>query len=447
MNGIKTTANTVLFGLLLAIMVVAPILDAASDDLWTSENVTGYITPTNATMKLCIGTTCNTGYEVSINTNASISNSPICTRDNGYCLGASGGTDTINNVITCDGNCTTVTETAYSNGSLATNYCTAISAGTFCLNSTAKTLTFNGTAINSSGGGGGNPFDQWLNTTNDVRFNSSNTAYGISVGLNYTDAYGEFLNDRSVFGVFSSEELGQYQSTAYVENTNSLAFDGWDNYLSMSASQSSAGFDAFWTQTDFNNSEIHFLAQGGSSTLTLTSDSSNIYIDGNEVVSLNKAMSGDINISGTVYYGALQANSPILETTDEPFVTRCTIASDGSPVVAYIGGDEKAGYKDVIERVDPKNPAWYHQACYEKRARFDLLATLQRSGAKKTILTTVTSIDPASKARTTTETTSYRAYTIADITFNTKTMQAAYDSSPEYKNSTTTTHTQPKART
>ena len=89
-------------------------------------------------------------------------------------------------------------------------------------------------------------------------------------------------------------------------------------------------------------------------------------------------VSGNANITGTVYYGALQANSPILEKTNNPFVARCTIADDGKLVVEYIHG-ENGIYSKAIEAVNPDSTVWYHKECFEKYAKFKYLDSLSNN--------------------------------------------------------------------
>ncbi|MBI1935060.1 hypothetical protein HYS31_01340 [Candidatus Woesearchaeota archaeon] len=87
---------------------------------------------------------------------------------------------------------------------------------------------------------------------------------------------------------------------------------------------------------------------------------------------------GNANITGTVYYGALQANSPVLERTAEPFVARCTIADDGKLVVEYIHYENNA-YARVIEAVNSDSISWWHRSCFEKNERFKFLDSLQNN--------------------------------------------------------------------
>jgi len=78
---------------------------------------------------------------------------------------------------------------------------------------------------------------------------------------------------------------------------------------------------------------------------------------------------GDVNISGTVYYGAITANSPILEMTHDPFVAKCTFASNGDFVVSYI--KESLGtYTQTIEKVDKNSNNWWHKDCWSKYQKF-----------------------------------------------------------------------------
>ena len=86
-------------------------------------------------------------------------------------------------------------------------------------------------------------------------------------------------------------------------------------------------------------------------------------------------VSGNANITGTVYYGALQANSPVLERTAEPFVAKCTIADDGKLVVEYIH-NEAGVYSRVIEAVNSDSSNWWHRSCFEKNERFKYLDSL-----------------------------------------------------------------------
>lgn len=79
----KQNANTILLVIIIFVFLAAVLTGAV--DLWTNEDVPGYITPLNATDKLCIGTACWNAYEVSIEHNASIAGSPICTPANNYC--------------------------------------------------------------------------------------------------------------------------------------------------------------------------------------------------------------------------------------------------------------------------------------------------------------------------------------------------------------------------
>ncbi|MBI2207997.1 hypothetical protein HYU50_00720 [Candidatus Woesearchaeota archaeon] len=92
-------------------------------------------------------------------------------------------------------------------------------------------------------------------------------------------------------------------------------------------------------------------------------------------------VAGNANITGTVYYGALQANSPVLERTAEPFVAKCTIADDGKLVVEYIH-NEAGAYSRVIEAVNPDSSSWHHRSCFEKNGKFDYLDSLLSSGIK-----------------------------------------------------------------
>ncbi|MEK6983047.1 MAG: hypothetical protein AABX33_00605, partial [Nanoarchaeota archaeon] len=92
-------------------------------------------------------------------------------------------------------------------------------------------------------------------------------------------------------------------------------------------------------------------------------------------------VAGNANITGTVYYGALQANSPVLERTTEPFVARCTIADDGKLAVEYVHG-EAGTYSRVIEAVSPDNPSWWHRSCFEKSEKFKFLDNLLKNDIK-----------------------------------------------------------------
>lgn len=134
-----------------------------------------------------------------------------------------------------------------------------------------------------------------------------------------------------------------------------------------------------------------------------------------------KTFSGNINVTGTVYYGALQANSPILETTHDPFVARCTIASNGDFVVSYIEAknDRNPKYQYLIEAVDPNNTNWYHQECFAKKAKFDYLRTLQLNGDRKRTTYTFTDENGQTYNQNT-----YTDYTMDDIEYNPTTKTA-----------------------
>ena len=54
-------------------------------NFWQRENETRLLAPRNTTDTLCLGTNCWTGYELSIEHNASIAGSEICTETNGLC--------------------------------------------------------------------------------------------------------------------------------------------------------------------------------------------------------------------------------------------------------------------------------------------------------------------------------------------------------------------------
>lgn len=92
---------------------------------------------------------------------------------------------------------------------------------------------------------------------------------------------------------------------------------------------------------------------------------------------------GNANITGYLHLGSLIGGSPILKRSSEPFVAECTTADDGNLVVDFIHfNEETQKYEKLIERVDPENENWYHQKCYEKDAKFDLLDELREQNAK-----------------------------------------------------------------
>jgi hypothetical protein len=121
--------------------------------------------------------------------------------------------------------------------------------------------------------------------------------------------------------------------------------------------------------------------------ITNNNDGDILAVDGSGNVGIGTAkpnqrlmVSGNVNVTGTIYYGALQANSPVLERTSDPFVAKCTVARDGKLVVEYI--DNIAGeYQKIIEAVDPKSNNWWHRSCFEKNEKFEFLDSDLRRGA------------------------------------------------------------------
>lgn len=107
--------STIVLLVLLAIGVIAIV--AANVDIWQDGVVADTATLINTTQNVCIGTSCWTGWQVSIENNASIAGSPICTRDNGMCANGtgtpSGGDGVVIETAECDGTCTTITEGTY----------------------------------------------------------------------------------------------------------------------------------------------------------------------------------------------------------------------------------------------------------------------------------------------------------------------------------------------
>ena len=117
----------------------------------------------------------------------------------------------------------------------------------------------------------------------------------------------------------------------------------------------------------------------------LTNDAERIRIDSSGNVGIatttpnQKLMvAGNANITGTLYVGALQYNSPILDRTAEPFVAKCTIADDGKLIVEYIH-NEVGNYNRVIEAVNHDSNSWWHRSCFEKNERFKYLDSLNNN--------------------------------------------------------------------
>ena len=121
------------------------------------------------------------------------------------------------------------------------------------------------------------------------------------------------------------------------------------------------------------NPNIYFRTDDGSTRMTIETGG-DVGI-GTTSPSQKLMVSGNANVTGTLYYGALQANSPVLERTAEPFVARCTIADDGKLVLEYIH-NEAGIYTKVIEAVNPDSALWWHRSCFEKNERFKLLDSL-----------------------------------------------------------------------
>jgi len=122
----------------------------------------------------------------------------------------------------------------------------------------------------------------------------------------------------------------------------------------------------FYTGGNADNNERMRISETGNVGIGTTSPNQRLMVSGNA------------NITGTVYYGALQANSPVLERTMEPFVARCTIADDGKLVVEYVHFDAGA-YSRVIEAVNSDSASWWHRSCFEKNEKFKFLDSLNNN--------------------------------------------------------------------
>ncbi|MBI2653247.1 hypothetical protein HYX02_00400 [Candidatus Woesearchaeota archaeon] len=122
----------------------------------------------------------------------------------------------------------------------------------------------------------------------------------------------------------------------------------------------------FYTGGNADNNERMRISEAGNVGIGTTAPNQRLMVAGNA------------NITGTVYYGALQANSPVLERTAEPFVARCTVADDGKLVVEYIHFDAGA-YARVIEAVNSDSASWWHRSCFEKNEKFKFLDSLNNN--------------------------------------------------------------------
>ena len=169
-----------------------------------------------------------------------------------------------------------------------------------------------------------------------------------------------------------------------IQSSDTLLFIGGRGYGSTGFSSISRAAIIFYASQNWNDT-----AQGTYISFETTPDGSTsrqkrmrITASGNVGIGTTTPnqklmVAGNANITGTLYYGALQANSPILETTSEPFVARCTIADDGKLVVEYVHFED-GKYSKVIEAVNADSNLWWHRSCYEKSEKLKFLSNLKQ---------------------------------------------------------------------
>jgi hypothetical protein len=105
-----------------------------------------------------------------------------------------------------------------------------------------------------------------------------------------------------------------------------------------------------------------------------TNSSGNLtFVDGNVGIGTTSPTSelmvdGDVNVTGTVYYGSLQANSPVVYETSDDYLVECKPVKGGW-IVEYdeIVLGSVVTHKEVLGSKD----TWEHQECEAKIARLE----------------------------------------------------------------------------
>lgn len=157
---------------------------------------------------------------------------------------------------------------------------------------------------------------------------------------------------------------------------------------------------------------------GGANTVWRTQNDGDTIINGGNTLPTHEFhVIGDMNLTGTLYYGALVAQSPsLVRKNHDPYPITCTWANNGDFVVEYVKYNDLGEYERIIEKVDPYSEEWAHKACWEKNEKFDYLDELQQNGTNISFWELDDNTYAMRKY--------YRKPTIVDIGFDWKAMEA-----------------------
>lgn len=252
----------------------------------------------------------------------------------------------------------------------------------------------------------------------DVRMITGRPSYGTYQGTPlYFDYYGRMrLNGTSPSAMVDVNGKAHIYSWGNMKLANTLDFD------TSAEIRATNGYDI-----DINgnrNGDVRLVRGGGK--VGVNKDTPAVELD----------VDGDANVSGTIHYGALQANSPILLKTSDNFVVTCAKAKGGSYYLEFVR-NQSGNPAKVLEWVDPTIDKWYHKKCHRKITIDLFLDELKLNGTQQEVQTNITYRQTTinyTSGTTTTDTWSeleirYRDHRIGSVRYN-STSYTAYIKKP-----------------